>query len=317
LQRLAGAAAGALFHQVGSNPATFQRIARELSGYYLLAFEPGESDRDGKTHRIKVSLDRSGATLRARENFRFERRSLEMTRTEQRMVELLKSDSIATELPLRAATYSYYEPESGKVRIIIGGETAPADASVEEVLFGYVLLDSEGVVQASQVQETSNRRFAAAALVDPGVYQLRMAAIDRFGRPGSVPRAVLAGISDATVPTSELLLARVPESDEMPLDPIVETATGDRVFAYLELYPGDGQSMSAVDVTLSVRQAGDETPVVANRFASITSRGGGLGVATATLPLETLANGRYFVRAEITNGGTVLSRVERAFTILR
>ena len=43
LARVAGAARGAVFRLAGDDPRPFERIARELSGYYLLAFEPIES----------------------------------------------------------------------------------------------------------------------------------------------------------------------------------------------------------------------------------------------------------------------------------
>ena len=69
LARIAGAARGAVFRLVGTDPRPFERIARELSGYYLLAFEPLELERDGRAHRIQVSLARGGGELRARPGF--------------------------------------------------------------------------------------------------------------------------------------------------------------------------------------------------------------------------------------------------------
>ncbi len=63
LARLAGAARGALFRLVGSDPSPFERIARELAGHYLLAFEAEPGDRDGRLHRIHVSLARGGGAL--------------------------------------------------------------------------------------------------------------------------------------------------------------------------------------------------------------------------------------------------------------
>jgi len=315
LARLAGAAKGALFRLVGSDPEPFRRIARELSAYYLVAFEPGESDRDGRTHRIRLSLTRGGGTLRAREAFRFEPTPRALTLTEERIVELLRAASVATELPLRVATYSYYEPGSGKVRVVIGGETEPTDGP-PEVLFGFVLLDGRGVIVASEAQETSTRRFATAAVVPPGVYTLKVAAIDRYGRPGSIPRAVLAGISDAALPTSELMVARVPARADAPLDPIVETTGDPRVLTYLELYPAEGRSLSETDVMISVRPA-DGAEAVLTLLAAVSSRDARRGVARAVLPIDKLPNGRYIVRAEVSDKGTVVGQTERAFTIAR
>ena len=69
LSRVAGAARGAVFRLAGDDPRPFERIARELSGYYLLAFEPLEAERDGRSHRIRVELARGGGELRARNGF--------------------------------------------------------------------------------------------------------------------------------------------------------------------------------------------------------------------------------------------------------
>ena len=49
--------------------SAFQRIAREIAAYYLLSAESEPADRDGRTHRIKVSLARPGVTVRARREF--------------------------------------------------------------------------------------------------------------------------------------------------------------------------------------------------------------------------------------------------------
>ena len=54
VSRVVGAARGAVFRQVGTDPKPFERIARELTGYYLLAFEARDGDRDGRPHRIRA-----------------------------------------------------------------------------------------------------------------------------------------------------------------------------------------------------------------------------------------------------------------------
>jgi hypothetical protein len=60
VDRVAGAARGAVFRQVGSDAAPLARIARELSGHYLLAFEASQGDRDARAHRIRVTMAGGG-----------------------------------------------------------------------------------------------------------------------------------------------------------------------------------------------------------------------------------------------------------------
>ena len=69
IDQVAGAARGAVFRLVGGDPSPFARIARELSGNYLLAFEAADSDRDARAHRIRVTLTRGRHAVRARTHF--------------------------------------------------------------------------------------------------------------------------------------------------------------------------------------------------------------------------------------------------------
>jgi VWFA-related protein len=316
LARLAGAAGGALFRVAGSDPTPFERILSESSGYYLLAFEATEADRDGRPHRIDLSVKHPGATMRSREAFRFESTSAARRLTEARLVELLRAPALAAELPLRAAAYAFYEPASRKVRLEIGAETDPDDGLAPQVLFGYVLLDGKGVIAASGAQETSSRRFTAVALVNPGVYTLKVAGIDRYGRAGSLPRSVLAGTSDAALPTSELMVARAAADPNAPLDPIVDRTADDRIVAYLELYPETGRSLREVDVTIHVRSI-QRRDVILTMPAAISTRSDRHGIARAVIPTQRLEPGRYLLRAEISDGGKSVGFVERLVTIER
>lgn len=50
----------------GAGEYAFDRVLRETSAYYLLGVEPAEADRDGRTHTLKVKVDRRGSTVRNR-----------------------------------------------------------------------------------------------------------------------------------------------------------------------------------------------------------------------------------------------------------
>jgi VWFA-related protein len=67
LEQFSGAAGGALFNvQVGNAEAALARIQTELSSYYLLGVEPGDEDRDGRTHEIAVKTTHPNVTIRGR-----------------------------------------------------------------------------------------------------------------------------------------------------------------------------------------------------------------------------------------------------------
>jgi VWFA-related protein len=309
--QVAGAARGAVFRQVGTDPKPFERISRELSGYYLLAFEARDSDRDGKPHRIRVTLDRRGYSLRARTGF-----TLPPLSAADRGVELsrlLTNLATVSELALRVATYAYAEPAADGVRVVISGEAGAGNAP-SGIWMGFVLVNDAGVIAATATQQAADGRHAFSAVVPAGTYTLRAAAIDPLGRQGSVQRVfrVQPPTPDA-MHVGDLLLAPVPATSDAPLSPIVDRISGDAMVAYLELHAAAGPRPDAV--RFSVARAAGDPPVVAST-AAMRVREGAWGIARATLPIAGLPSGRYEARAEIVVAGAVAGRVVRPFTLV-
>ncbi|HET9706221.1 MAG TPA: VWA domain-containing protein [Vicinamibacterales bacterium] len=309
--QVAGAARGAVFRQVGTDPKPFERIARELSGYYLLAFEARDSDRDGKPHRIRVTVDRRGVALRARSGFTMP--PLSAADRGAQLSRLLTNMTTVSELPLRVATYAYAEPAAKGVRVVISGE-AGAGSAPAGIWMGFVLVNEAGVIAATATQQAADGRHAFSAAVPAGTYTLRAAAIDPLGRQGSVERVfrVQPPTPDA-MHVGDLLLAPVPPAPDAPLSPIVDRISGEAIVAYLELHAA-AAGPRPDEVRFSVARDAGEPPVVA-ATAAVTVREGVWGIARATLPIASLASGRYEARAEILAAGAVAGRVIRPFTI--
>ncbi len=67
LDEFSSSSGGTLFRVTsGAGEYAFDRVLRETSAYYLLGVEPTEADRDGRTHNLKVKVDRRGTTVRNR-----------------------------------------------------------------------------------------------------------------------------------------------------------------------------------------------------------------------------------------------------------
>lgn len=67
LDEFSSSSGGALFRVTsGAGEYAFDRVLRETSAYYLLGVEPAESDRDGRTHTLKVKVRRNNSTVRNR-----------------------------------------------------------------------------------------------------------------------------------------------------------------------------------------------------------------------------------------------------------
>ena len=310
--RVAGAARGAVFRQVGTDPKPFERLTRELSGYYLLAFEAREVDRDGRPHRIRVSLAGGrNRQLRARSSFTLPASPAVARGAE--LTALLRSLPVVTELPLRVATYAYAEPSSGDVRVVISAEAGTASTAPGSWL-GFVLIDGAGVIAASAAHQAREGRYSFSAVVRPGTYVLRAAAIDPLGRQGSVERAFRVQPAAANqLHVGDLMLAPPPSSPRDPLDPFIDRVSGDSVIAYLETHTaGSAPRPDAVRVHIA---AAGTTSALAEGRASVSAREGGWAMARTLVPIASLPAGAYIAHAEILAGGAVVARTARPFTI--
>jgi VWFA-related protein len=314
LARLAGSARGAVFRLVGSDPAPFRRIANELSGHYLIAFEPLPSERDGRVHRIELSIARGRNTVRARQAFRIPEAVPSARAREQDLVLLLRSTRPATELPVRVATYTYVEPVTSQLRVVVSTE-ADAATSPTGVVLGYVLIDGRGVIVASGAHRAESGRHAFTTKLAAGNYTLRVAGIDPLGRRGMVERAFIAGVRQQnSVRVSDLILAPVPPTPEVPLHPVVDRIEDARMVAYLELAAVSGRPLTDVDVRFEIARD-DGTPTAVASAAEMTQSGGLWARARGELALATLARGRYIVTAHVMNGDQEIARASRPFRI--
>jgi VWFA-related protein len=315
LARLAGATRGAVFRLVGSDPRPFERIALEISGHYLLAFEALASDRDGKVHRIQVSLARGGGELRARQAFKVPPMLPSARATEQRLVDVLRNTRLATELPIRVATYTYGEPASPNVRVVVSAEAEASGGPDVGVRLGFVLIDERGVIAATSAHAADAGTYAFSAVVPPGHYLLRAAAVDAFGRQGSVERTFSAQIpAKDGVRVSDLILAHVPARPDAPLQPVIDRAPAFAMMAYVELYADEGEPLRTASVRVEVAAA-ETSPALVTVSADLARRDARLAVARAVVPVRDLTPGRYVARAEVSVGGRPLHQTVRPFTV--
>jgi VWFA-related protein len=315
LARLAGAAGGALFRVVGADPYPFLRVVRELSGYYLLAFEPAGTDRDGRTHRIEVNVRRAApATVRARPAFRIPPPTAIPATPEDQIVQLLRTPRLATELPLRVVTLHYLSAERDRFKVVVGAET---EAAGPEVTLGFVVIDENGRIVTSATHRTTSGRYSFPIVLPHGRFLLRAAGIDSGGRKGSVERAFEPRVrGSGAVRISDLMLAEPAQVADGLLHPSFERVTDDKLIAYLELYTRPDWSRTDGQVTLTIARAGTTT-AVGSAPATLVSREPGVWIAQAELSVADLPSGRYVARATVRADGAPLEPVSRSFVIVR
>lgn len=323
LDRLAGMAKGDVFRVVANPDFAFQRLALELSGYYLLSFEPDPGDRDGKPHKIRIDVRRKDLQLRARREFTV---GPALARTAaDTVIESLRAPLLAADIPLKLTTYTFQDPQSGRLKIILVTDIDRSLNPDGRLALGYTLIDDKGNVASSQLEQavtsavhpkTRIQKYIGAAVAAPGTYTLRLAVVDDLGKRGSVERTFTAKITAlGQLHVTDLLIA----DDSVPGLPPAAAAdfAGGELHVYVELFSEVPDRLRNATVTMEVAQnetgrALDSVPARFQNVATANRR-----AAEAGIPIALLPAGEYVARAVISDGGRTIGQVVRSFRITR
>ena len=325
LHRLAQATRGDVFRIVSNSEFAFQRLALELSGYYLLGFEPDHADRNGRPHDISVGVRRARVTVRSRRQFSIEARAA--TTAEAEIVRTLRDPLPAAEIPIKLATYTFRDPVHDKLRLLIAAEIDRSINPAGRISAGFVVVDFDGRHVASQMdtpipdtarREGSIQRYFSTVQADPGRYTVKLAVVDDVRR-GSVELVIDAQLTAAgPIRATDLLIADgVGRPGEPPVAPAVDgTLVGATLHGYLELFADEVTPLDQASVTLEIApvdsaKALERLPMVlATPKESTRCR-----VAAVKANLTRLPPGDYVANAVIAVGLDEVGRVSRSFRI--
>ena len=324
LEALTSLARGALFDVAGTGASVFERVANELSGYYLLGVEPDSRDQDGKPHPIRVDVGRSGLTVRAHRTMMSSGAAgaTAASRTPREFVTAALSSPLpAASLPLRAIAFTFRGLDAGKVRLLVHADIGSAYTTPQRLAIGYYVVDRDGKSLDGQVSEVrlapvvpgvpSAVAFSGGASVDPGDYTVKIAVADG-DRIGSLDLPVHASLLDLGKVQLTELIAGGPAPPVNLMRPTVGTVVSfGTVHGYLEAYGPDSD-------TLGVRfdvAAEERGPAILSADVRGQIVGDERVVFSQTVAVQSLPPGSYRLRAIITQGNTLLTTLGRAFEI--
>jgi VWFA-related protein len=328
LEQVAAQTRGSMVTVTNSGEIAFDRLGRELSGYYLLGFEPTDADRTGKERRIKVEVKTRGLTVRARPTFviRDSDVAAAALTPEQQLGEVLKSPLPVRGLPMRVATYSGVDSGSSKIRVVIAAEVGEPATTPAELPFGVIILDKNEKVVANRGGRStlapasdrgeSPRLALTSVLLDPGDYTLRVGAVDEHGRGGSVHHSINARLHRVTnaISASDLLLVpQPPTTGDLPRPRPSTVIDHETVAAILELTGSDQSALGRAKVTLQISDAENGNPLV-NVEPRPVQRGN-VRAFSASMRLGVLPPGEYIARAIIATPGQPDTRLTRPFML--
>lgn len=299
LENVAGVTGGEMFRPSGRVDSVMTRIDALTSAYYLVGFEPTEKERDGKYHKIQLTLTRPGVTVRARGGFQIsERTASTKTDADASPLAAMLRDNLRTyrDLPLRAAAFAYRAAEGDHVKVVVmAGSlgTAPLDGAA-------IALISESGGQGAEWMATPDAAVGpviTAGEVLPGRYRVRVAASDAIGRQGVVDVRIDAAIVDAgPLQLSSLMAGSVGAAGFRPRFDFTGAAA---VSGYLEIYnvPLLAGTPSGV---LELAASPDGPALATAPMAIAATSNADRRLAQGTLPLPaTLPAGDLVLRARI------------------
>jgi VWFA-related protein len=336
LEMLAGAARGSVYRINTTAEFAFDRISRAIDGFYLLGVESRDQDRNGRRHRISVKATRKGVTIRSRRSF-LASVSGKATSPVNAVARALKSPLPINDLPIKVATWTYKEPGTNKVRLLIAAEVERLAEQTLDYTAGMVLIDrnGRGLMPEATLKKLTIKDgdpgtavFTGMMSVDPGLYRLGLAMSDSEGRVGSVTRAVTAFQMDGpTLAMGDLLIGGVRAGDRAGLLPAIEPtiATG-QMGALMELYgpPSllqsfggtSGPQAAGLDATLEIVADENSAPLATIPMRIAPGPSPEITTASAQFSTATLPPGRYLVRGTVRQGGKAQGHMIRPFRIV-
>jgi VWFA-related protein len=327
LEGLATMSRGSLFHVVGTGEPIFDRLASEISAYYLLGVEQRPNDAQGGRRRIDVEVRRRGVTIRSRQAFVLSATTGKPRPPEENLRDALLSPFAVSGVPLRVTTFAQQDPESDKVRLTIAAHVDQPGAAAADYLLGFLLVDDQNRV----VVNVANKRrlspagnspnepleFVGGVLVDSGVYSLRFGVVDAQGRRGSVVRDVAAWkMAGEELAVGDLIVGGMPNPEglQASVEPHITT---DGIGAVVELYSTSGATFDNAAVTFEVADDQDSPALTTAQARLMPGSQTSWRVATGVLGGQALPPGRYVARARIVREGTPVGVLTRPFVLER
>jgi len=320
LDLLAGFAGGAVVPLSASNPwLGFSRVATEVSGYYLVSFEPEPAERDGRTHAIRIETARRGLTIRARKAFAMDV-APDAAALGARVSEALASPLDATDVSLKISPYVLGDAD-GMLKLIIAADIDRAIDPSADAALGYTLIDQQGRLAGSHLEPSlgpqtgAGQHFTSALSVSPGIYSLRVGVVDAAGREGTVGHTFEARLQAAgQLHWGDLLLSEQdPATQKIAL--VTDGPAGSSLQAYFELYSDVRAMLDAASVSIEISRVEDGIALVRAPLVFSAAEEAGRRRGETAIEIGLLGEGEFIARAIVSVNGQEAGRALRPFVI--
>jgi VWFA-related protein len=306
IEHLSGVTAARRLHLSTAGDETLGRIVRETSGYYLVAFVPDRSERNGQRHRLEIGVSRPGTLVRTRSEIVIERADARgrQPNTPQNM---LREPKVFRELPMRAVGFVSRDP-GGNLKVIAMAEPIEPGTALRSA--AAALFDGNGRLSAQSTADAtalSATPVITGLVAKPGAYRLRVAATDESGRAGTADYDLEAELASAGPLTLSSMMVGISRGGGF--SPRLQFSDEPVALAYLEIY---GQTNGApVSIALEIATSPNGPAKLSIPGAVAETRSPDRRLATAAIPIGGLPPGDYVIRAVVSMPGQPSGRVVR------
>jgi VWFA-related protein len=321
LQDLAGVTNGEIFRPSGRVDSAMEQIDRATSAYYLVGFEPNDKERDGKYHKIELSLARKDLRIKSRSGF--EIGPLDKKEKNDKSDKDPKKNSAASsltsvlhdnirdfrDLPLRASAFAFRDTDSN-IKIVVLAETLGTGTMTSAAFAVISESGGQGAEWTADAADLASSPVVTAGAVQPGRYRVRVAAGDALGRIGGVDVPLDARLTAAPpLDVSSLMTGQLANGR---FQPRLDFAGLKEVTGLIELY--NVPLLAGVPAVRLELAATPESPALASADAVVaTTPAADRRIARGTVAIPSTAPpGQLILRAQILLDGKVVGTVTRA-----
>ena len=301
-----GGVTGSEFVRLTASPqASISRLLRETAAYYTATFELEPGERNAATMRVELKPTRENMKLRTRPSVAVPKAEAKAAQPK----DMLRVAGGRTDLPLRVAAHSSRTPGNDEVTIAALFEGIDATAPLAAASVG--LFDEKGTLKkqwSAQSGELAQRPVMAALTAPPGIYRLRVAAVDGSGRAGTADYELNAEIPRADpLKLSTLVLGTQRQGGGFA--PRLEFSNEPVAIGYLEIYgvPKGG----TVTVDLDVATTANGAPLANAQTTVSPGKADDMRIAFGGFSIATLEPGDYQMRAVVSLDGKPVGKVVR------
>jgi VWFA-related protein len=314
----------------------FDRIVRDNSSYYVLAYYPTSNKRDGKFHRIEVKMTRPGLKVRSRRGYVAPRgKPAPAPKTgglSTEMYETMNSPLQVSGLTMRVFA-TPFKGEAPNASVLLGVELRGRDLSLDansKVELSFMAVDMKAKIYGARNDsltlnlrpesrtrvEESGVRLLNRIDLPPGRYQVRVGARD--GGKATLGSVIydlevpdfykapftMSGVAITSLGSGAMMTAKQDEQlrSVLPAPPISQRVfpQNDELAIFAEIYDNNNKAPHKVDILTSVI-AEDGRVLYKNAeerdSSELQGAKGGYGYS-ARIPLSEIAPGTYVLKVE-------------------